>query len=89
MEGGILRAPAWNRGHAEYRVASLDDRCSRNVARAPVQKSIHMETQCDCRPRRHGNLLFTLPLLSIFFCPVATDITGKSRHIPSVSLPYQ
>lgn len=84
--GRNLRAPAWSRDHAEYRVAWLAERSSRDVARAPVESSIHMDEKCDRRPRRYGILLFALPLLCIFVCPVATDITGKSEEtVPSVS----
>jgi hypothetical protein len=61
-------------------VAKLAERTSRNVARASVKRSIHMEAKCDRRPRRYGNLLYALPLLLTFFCPVATDITGKSQE---------
>jgi hypothetical protein len=64
----------------EYRVARFAERSSRNVARASVKQSIHMEAKCDRRPRRYGNLLYALPLLLTFFCPVATDITGKSQE---------
>jgi hypothetical protein len=50
-----------------------------------------MEEKFDRRkPRRYGILLFALPLLCIFVCPVATDITGKSDEtISSFSNLYQ
>jgi hypothetical protein len=78
--GRDLRAPAWSRDHAEYRVAELFQRSSRDVARALADSDMHMEGKCDCRSRRYGNLLLALPLLCIFVCPVATDITGKSEE---------
>ncbi|XP_033607593.1 lachesin-like [Cryptotermes secundus] len=49
-----------------------------------------MEDKCARRPRRYGNLLFALPLLCIFVCPVATDITDVPKFgqpINNVTVP--
>jgi hypothetical protein len=63
--------------HAGYRLVTRAGRASCDVARAVDRRSIHMEAVCEPKSRSCSHLLYVLPLLGAFVCPVITDITGK------------
>lgn len=74
-----LRAPAWQWDHAGYRLVRRNESVSRDVARAFRKRNVHMEEECGRKLRRYGYLFIAVPLLGVFVCQVATDITGKSE----------
>ncbi|XP_021923928.1 neurotrimin-like isoform X2 [Zootermopsis nevadensis] len=85
-----LRAPAWQRDHAGYRLVRWVELASRDVARALGKRKVHMGDACNRRPRLYGNLFIALPLLGVFICPVTTDITDVPKFgqpINNVTIP--